>query len=68
MKNFLLAALAALLLVSCSGNKADHVERAFYYWKNNESSFSEKEDTILKRVQTQKIYFKFFEVGSITIH
>ncbi|GAA4766793.1 hypothetical protein GCM10023230_15640 [Flavobacterium hankyongi] len=47
--------------MSCS-NKVEKVERAFYYWKSNEWSLSDKEDSIINNVKVNKFYVKFFEV------
>ncbi|MFD2600573.1 hypothetical protein [Flavobacterium suzhouense] len=57
---FLLLALSAVV-ASCS-HKAEHVEKAFYYWKNNEYSFSESERNLLESTGVKKMYVKFFEV------
>jgi hypothetical protein len=61
MKKLLLLALLPVLLGSCS-HKAEHVERAFYYWKSNDYELSAKEDTLLDTLKIQKLYLKFFEV------
>lgn len=53
--------MAACLILSCS-NKPEKVEKAFYYWKNNEYSL----DGDGKRLDTlgvKKLYVKFFEVA-----
>ncbi|RDI05589.1 hypothetical protein [Flavobacterium sp. AG291] len=57
---FLLLALSAVV-ASCS-HKAEHVEKAFYFWKNNEYSFSESERNLLESTGVKKMYVKFFEV------
>lgn len=62
MKNILLLGIVLVSLASCSKNKAGHVERAFYYWKNTSWGLSGKEDTLLKSVGVKKLYVKFFEV------
>jgi hypothetical protein len=36
--------------------------RAFYYWKNTEFTLSKEENEVLKDLQIQKLYIKFFEV------
>jgi len=56
---FLLLALSAVV-ASCS-NKAEHVEKAFYYWKSNEYSL-ESEQRELDSLGVKKLYIKFFEV------
>lgn len=62
MKHFLCAVLFLLLISSCSEQKAEYVDRAFYYWKSNEWSLSAKEDTLIKKCNIRKLYVKFFEV------
>jgi len=62
MKHLAAVALIILMLCSCSHNKADTVERAVYYWKNNEWSLSEAENAFVKTQGIQKIYVKFFEI------
>ena len=57
---FLLLALSAEFS-SCS-NKAEHVEKAFYYWKSDTSYLTDTERTILDTTKVRKIYVKFFEV------
>ena len=57
---FLLLALSAVFF-SCS-HKAEHVERAFYYWKNNEYKLVGQERNLLDTLKIKKMYFKCFEV------
>lgn len=57
---FLLLALSAVV-ASCS-HKAEHVEKAFYYWKNNEYALTAAEDSVLRNLKNEKLYIKFFEV------
>jgi len=57
---FLLLAISAVFF-SCS-HKAEHVERAFYYWKNNSWYLDHPDTDILKSAQVKKVYLKFFEV------
>ena len=58
--------LAAALLLTMSflscGNRHGHVEKAFYYWKNNGYSLSHDELMCLKNQGITKLYVKFFEV------
>lgn len=61
MKKLFLSLLVSVFFFSCS-NKAEKVERAFYYWKNNQWGLSAKEDSILDKVKIRKLYVKFFEV------
>ena len=63
-KLFILAA-AALFLFSCKTNKThvEHAERAFYYWKSNEYSLSDSEQTRITALGIKKLYTKFFEVA-----
>lgn len=49
-------------LISCQQSKIEHVERAFYYWKSNESSFKEEEKILIDTLKIKKVYVKFFEV------
>lgn len=56
---FLLLALSAVV-ASCS-HKPEHVEKAFYYWKNNEYSLDDEERE-LDSLGVKKLYIKFFEV------
>jgi len=49
------------LFISCSAAKPE-VERAFYYWKSNEYSLEKEETNLLRDLQVQKLYLKFFEV------
>lgn len=50
-----------IILAACS-HKAEHIEKAFYYWKNNEYELKGNEDTVVGKLGLQKIYAKFFEV------
>ncbi|AWH86662.1 hypothetical protein HYN59_16790 [Flavobacterium album] len=67
MKPHFLSLLAALLLLSCTDHKAAHVEKAFYYWKNNSWGLQGKEDTLLNTIKARKLYIKFFEVEPDTL-
>jgi hypothetical protein len=61
----LVAALMALFFVLLLGSckpKPVHIERAMYYWKNDRSSLSGKEDSTLSTLGIGKLYVKFFEV------
>ncbi|MDR6919199.1 hypothetical protein [Chryseobacterium sp. 2987] len=61
MKNIFLFLSLVLFLISCE-NKVESVEKAFYYWKSDSYSLSEKEKDILKNQDIKKLYVKFFEV------
>ena len=61
MKKILFFCSIFLTLTSCS-NKIKKVERSFYYWKSNGYYLDIKEDSILKNLNIQKLYVKFFEV------
>lgn len=61
MKNLFFALLVCSLLLSCS-NKAEHVERAFYYWKSERGYSVDSEGEIALNVGVKKLYVKFFEV------
>ena len=54
--------LLANFLVSCTDHNVTKVERAFYYWKNNESYLTDGEVERLVNLNAQKLYVKFFEV------
>lgn len=58
---FLLLAFSAVFF-SCS-HKAEHVEKAFYYWKSNEWELTKGEDSVIKAINPEKLYVKFFEVS-----
>lgn len=61
-KKILLLASFLLLLVSCQKeHKAVKVERAFYYWKSDNSINLDMENH-LKTLDVKKMYVKFFEV------
>lgn len=60
MKRFLFL-IIIFYLASCK-NKIENVERAFYYWKSDEWSLSDKEKQICDSLNIQKLYVKFFEV------
>jgi len=62
MKNILFYALILITLFACTPNKAEHVERAFYYWKNDEWQPTNKEDSLVRTLGIKKLYVKFFEV------
>ncbi len=62
MKPLLLALLLSTALLSCTNHKTERVERAFYYWKSDSYQFTEAEDTLMKKLDVHKFYFKFFEV------
>jgi len=58
----------SLVLLTCGFScKREHkiaIERAFYYWKNNEYKIDTTEITYLKDLKIKKLYVKFFEVES----
>lgn len=65
MKSILIAILSCLCLVSCNKNqKVAKVERAFYYWKNNENNYGSNNYQLekLQELQVKKLYIKLFEV------
>ncbi|MGL2963618.1 hypothetical protein ACSVH2_07335 [Flavobacterium sp. RSB2_4_14] len=63
MKNILLLGLLSLFFFSCEKeHKITHVERAFYYWKSNNWSMAQAEDSVLTKHNIKKLYVKFFEV------
>lgn len=61
MKTWFLFGVILTTLLSCS-HKVENVEKSFYYWKSDEWNFSEKEDSLLKKLKVNMLYVKFFEV------
>lgn len=62
MKRIFLGIITALSLISCNNDaKVEHVERAFYFWKSN-NSISTEEAKHLKDQEVRKLYVKLFEV------
>lgn len=62
MKRILFGITAVLFLFSCNKkDKVEHVERAFYYWKSN-NSLSTIEEEEISKLRVQKLYVKLFEV------
>jgi len=64
MKKLLFFVLISCTLISCSHNKAENVENAFYYWKSDAGYLDKKEDSAVKNLRIHKLYVKFFEVES----
>lgn len=62
MKKILLLLLAGAALSACKQRKAEHVERAFYFWKSDYYYYGEAERKRLGDLGVQKLYVKFFEV------
>lgn len=63
MKKMVLLGLLSAFLFSCkNGNKIEHVERAFYYWKSDKDRMDAKEYELLDTLKVKKLYVKFFEV------
>lgn len=61
MKNFLTFVFVSTLLFSCNSNhKVEHVERAFYHWKNK--SIEQENIAQIKKLNVTKLYVKLFEV------
>ncbi|MBY8961677.1 hypothetical protein KJK34_02810 [Flavobacterium sp. D11R37] len=61
MKKLILALFAGILLFSCS-QKAEKINRAFYYWKSSNWHLDESEEKIINENDVKKLYIKFFEV------
>lgn len=62
MKKMLLLGLLSIFLFSCKNdNKIKNVERAFYYWKS-ENSLNSGTETKLAENKVAKVYVKFFEI------
>lgn len=62
MKKIVLLGLLSFLFFSCQKeNKIENVERAFYYWKSD-NSVNYKVESKLKVNAVNKVYVKFFEV------
>jgi len=63
MKKVLLFGLIAACFLSCKReHPIAHVERAFYYWKSNQSDFNDEEIRITDTLKVSYLYVKFFEV------
>ncbi|MES2544034.1 MAG: hypothetical protein V4548_04055 [Bacteroidota bacterium] len=63
MKNIIILGLISAFIFSCKNeNKIQNVERAFYYWKSNESELNKVENKIIDTLKIKKMYVKFFEV------
>jgi hypothetical protein len=54
------------VFVSCK-HKTVTIQRSFYYWKSDESSFAGTEINCLKTLAIQKLYVRFFEVETSKI-
>lgn len=59
----------AIVVLTCFAVSVCHtpgrrivIERGFYYWKNTTYSFDSAELNHLRKLRTQKLYVKFFEV------
>lgn len=61
MKKLILALFAGILLFSCS-QKAEKINRAFYYWKSSNWHLNESEEKVINENDVKKLYIKFFEV------
>jgi hypothetical protein len=61
VKKLLLFLSLPFLFLSCE-NKVEKVDNAFYYWKTEGYSISNKEHQIIKDQNVKKLYIKFFEV------
>lgn len=62
MKLLLLGIVSSLFLISCTrDNKVKNVDCAFYFWSSN-SYFDDGMKSSLKKVQSRKLYIKYFEV------
>jgi hypothetical protein len=61
MKHFFLLLALSAVFSSCS-HKAEHVEKAFYYWKSSNWRLEGAEHKILETCNVKKLYIKFFEV------
>lgn len=58
----ILVMLICLHLSSCTQQKIENVERAFYYWKSN-AHLTDKERAVCDTLGVKKLYVKFFEVN-----
>jgi hypothetical protein len=54
--------IASSFLQACKPHSVAHVERAFYFWKNN-ASMTDNELKLLDSMQVKKLYVKLFEVN-----
>ncbi|MGC4039244.1 MAG: hypothetical protein QM710_00180 [Flavobacterium sp.] len=63
MKKVLLAGLILCFFSACQKrDKIEDTERAFYYWKSDQSGLDAKEQSLLDTLKIKKLYIKFFEV------
>ena len=62
MKKLLFLLSVSACFFSCkTENKVEHVERAFYYWKND-SSLNYQDAERVNRLNVNKLYVKYFEI------
>ncbi|WP_445722842.1 hypothetical protein [Flavobacterium sp.] len=61
MKKIFYISFILLVFLSCT-TKIEKVEKAFYYWKSDNSAFNENEEHVLDTLKVKKVYLKFFEV------
>ena len=62
MKKILFLGIVSLFFFSCKNvNKVKNVERAFYYWRSDNSINSEVERNLMTN-KVKKVYVKFFEI------
>ncbi len=65
MNKYLIFGLILALLSSCQQNsRVEHVERAFYHWKNQSVYYENVKH--LKELKIEKLYIKLFEVDYST--
>jgi hypothetical protein len=57
-----LVIMICLYLSSCTQQKVENVDRAFYYWKSN-AHLTNKEKAVCDTLGVDKLYIKFFEVN-----
>jgi hypothetical protein len=63
MKKVFFFGMITMLFFSCQKqNKIENVERAFYYWKSDESHLNDAEYKILDSLKVEDLYVKLFEV------
>lgn len=62
MKKLVFLLLIVTFFFSCkTENKVEHVERAFYYWKND-SSLNYQDAERVNSLKVNKLYVKYFEI------
>jgi hypothetical protein len=56
-----ISGLLFMMIMGCN-SKSKEVDRAIYFWKSSQYWLTDIEDTLLERLNVQKVYVKYFEV------